>query len=197
MRLISQMAAAAATIPFIRPRRPLTSFLNLDLSTICLRSRSPIVHILEPCTHDVQLHGLCALCGKDLTVYDTGHLRSLLLPADLTRSPSFQRGLHWFLRHFASCYQYGARCWRANSVHGGEQPARYPGRTVFHASRSVTGSAPVRISHDSEAAGITETQLDRRPRSDHRSRDSGSHRRRMASRSAESQLQGLGGSQEI
>ncbi|GAA5856535.1 hypothetical protein JCM9279_003013, partial [Rhodotorula babjevae] len=30
----------------------------------------PIVHIKEPCTHDVQLQGLCALCGKDLTTVD-------------------------------------------------------------------------------------------------------------------------------
>ncbi|GAA5820451.1 hypothetical protein JCM3770_003382 [Rhodotorula araucariae] len=29
-----------------------------------------VVHIQEPCTHDVQLHGLCALCGKDLTAID-------------------------------------------------------------------------------------------------------------------------------
>lgn len=27
----------------------------------------PFIHIQEPCTHDVQLHGMCALCGKDLT----------------------------------------------------------------------------------------------------------------------------------
>ncbi|KAM0788799.1 hypothetical protein ACM66B_002887 [Microbotryomycetes sp. NB124-2] len=34
----------------------------------------PVVHIKEPCTHDVQLHGLCALCGKDLTGADyTGY----------------------------------------------------------------------------------------------------------------------------
>ncbi|KAI5481789.1 RNA polymerase II CTD phosphatase Fcp1 [Pseudohyphozyma bogoriensis] len=30
----------------------------------------PILTILEPCTHAVQLHGLCALCGKDLTAVD-------------------------------------------------------------------------------------------------------------------------------
>ncbi|GJN89586.1 hypothetical protein Rhopal_002573-T1 [Rhodotorula paludigena] len=29
-----------------------------------------IVQIREPCTHDVQLQGLCALCGKDLTATD-------------------------------------------------------------------------------------------------------------------------------
>lgn len=32
-------------------------------------SRKPLLHILEPCTHAVQLEGLCALCGKDLTTY--------------------------------------------------------------------------------------------------------------------------------
>ncbi|BGP31350.1 CTD phosphatase Fcp1 [Rhodotorula toruloides] len=30
----------------------------------------PVVQIKEPCTHDVQLNGLCALCGKDLTAVD-------------------------------------------------------------------------------------------------------------------------------
>ncbi|GAA5872133.1 hypothetical protein JCM1840_006328 [Sporobolomyces johnsonii] len=30
----------------------------------------PIVHILEPCTHDVQWDGMCAVCGKDLTAVD-------------------------------------------------------------------------------------------------------------------------------
>ncbi|GAA5844154.1 hypothetical protein JCM11251_002452 [Rhodosporidiobolus azoricus] len=32
--------------------------------------RNAIVKIKEPCTHDVQLHGLCALCGKDLNAVD-------------------------------------------------------------------------------------------------------------------------------
>ncbi|EGU12936.1 putative RNA polymerase II CTD phosphatase Fcp1 [Rhodotorula toruloides ATCC 204091] len=30
----------------------------------------PVVQVKEPCTHDVQLNGLCALCGKDLTAID-------------------------------------------------------------------------------------------------------------------------------
>ncbi|GAA5963234.1 hypothetical protein JCM21900_006561 [Sporobolomyces salmonicolor] len=30
----------------------------------------PIVYILEPCTHDVQWDGMCAVCGKDLTAVD-------------------------------------------------------------------------------------------------------------------------------
>ncbi|GAA5836291.1 hypothetical protein JCM3766R1_003481 [Sporobolomyces carnicolor] len=30
----------------------------------------PIVHIREPCTHDVQWDGMCAVCGKDLTAVD-------------------------------------------------------------------------------------------------------------------------------
>lgn len=29
--------------------------------------RRPLVKVQEPCTHDVQLNGLCAICGKDLT----------------------------------------------------------------------------------------------------------------------------------
>lgn len=28
---------------------------------------TPILRILEPCKHPVQLGGLCAVCGKDLT----------------------------------------------------------------------------------------------------------------------------------
>lgn len=31
--------------------------------------RDPLLQLLEPCTHPVQLEGLCALCGKDLTGY--------------------------------------------------------------------------------------------------------------------------------
>ncbi|GAA5944378.1 uncharacterized protein JCM15063_000934, partial [Sporobolomyces koalae] len=31
---------------------------------------TPIVHIREPCTHDVQWDGMCAVCGKDLTAVD-------------------------------------------------------------------------------------------------------------------------------
>ncbi|GAA5985321.1 hypothetical protein JCM11641_005393 [Rhodosporidiobolus odoratus] len=33
-------------------------------------NRQALVRIREPCTHDVQLHGLCALCGKDLNATD-------------------------------------------------------------------------------------------------------------------------------
>ncbi|GAA5883837.1 hypothetical protein JCM16303_007405 [Sporobolomyces ruberrimus] len=33
-------------------------------------SSRPIVHIREPCTHDVQWDGMCAVCGKDLTAVD-------------------------------------------------------------------------------------------------------------------------------
>ncbi|GAA5866573.1 hypothetical protein JCM8547_005463 [Rhodosporidiobolus lusitaniae] len=33
-------------------------------------ARQAVVSIKEPCTHDVQLHGLCALCGKDLNAVD-------------------------------------------------------------------------------------------------------------------------------
>ncbi|GAA6022101.1 hypothetical protein JCM10207_000762 [Rhodosporidiobolus poonsookiae] len=33
-------------------------------------NRQEVVRIQEPCTHDVQLHGLCALCGKDLNATD-------------------------------------------------------------------------------------------------------------------------------
>lgn len=50
------------------PRCANSPFCPLLPTTAPVHS-SPIVYILEPCTHDVQLHGLCALCGKDLTVY--------------------------------------------------------------------------------------------------------------------------------
>ncbi|GAA5986526.1 hypothetical protein JCM10908_003786 [Rhodotorula pacifica] len=35
-----------------------------------IREPRPVVKIQEPCTHDVQLNGLCAICGKDLTATD-------------------------------------------------------------------------------------------------------------------------------
>ena len=28
---------------------------------------SPAINVTEPCKHEVQLHGLCCLCGKDMT----------------------------------------------------------------------------------------------------------------------------------
>jgi RNA polymerase II subunit A-like phosphatase len=30
-------------------------------------SRKPVMWLKEPCTHPVQLHGLCGVCGADLT----------------------------------------------------------------------------------------------------------------------------------
>ncbi|EIN13841.1 hypothetical protein PUNSTDRAFT_95201 [Punctularia strigosozonata HHB-11173 SS5] len=30
----------------------------------------PVVAIVEPCTHGVQIHGMCGLCGKDMTDHD-------------------------------------------------------------------------------------------------------------------------------
>ncbi|SCV70695.1 BQ2448_3457 [Microbotryum intermedium] len=38
--------------------------------TVVRDTNVPLVYIKEDCTHDVQLHGLCALCGKDLTGTD-------------------------------------------------------------------------------------------------------------------------------
>ncbi|GAA6012742.1 hypothetical protein JCM8202_003430 [Rhodotorula sphaerocarpa] len=35
-----------------------------------IREPRSLVKIQEPCTHDVQLNGLCAICGKDLTATD-------------------------------------------------------------------------------------------------------------------------------
>ncbi|ORY66918.1 hypothetical protein BCR35DRAFT_322307 [Leucosporidium creatinivorum] len=43
---------------------------NVKEGQVLRDASQAIVHIREPCTHDVQLHGLCALCGKDLTVTD-------------------------------------------------------------------------------------------------------------------------------
>ena len=33
------------------------------------RARQPALHATEPCQHGVQMGGLCALCGKDMTKY--------------------------------------------------------------------------------------------------------------------------------
>ncbi|SCZ99344.1 BZ3500_MvSof-1268-A1-R1_Chr7-2g09493 [Microbotryum saponariae] len=38
--------------------------------TVVRDTHVPLVYIKEDCTHDVQLHGLCALCGRDLTGTD-------------------------------------------------------------------------------------------------------------------------------
>lgn len=32
-------------------------------------SRRPVVWLQQACTHPVQLHGLCGICGADLTSY--------------------------------------------------------------------------------------------------------------------------------
>ncbi|KAL8292868.1 hypothetical protein RQP46_000562 [Phenoliferia psychrophenolica] len=43
---------------------------NVKLGDTLKDNSAVVVVIQEPCTHDVQLHGLCALCGKDLTRTD-------------------------------------------------------------------------------------------------------------------------------
>jgi hypothetical protein len=50
-------------------RRPRTHTLQPSTDRIHAPRdlRRPIVKVQEPCTHDVQLNGLCAICGKDLT----------------------------------------------------------------------------------------------------------------------------------
>lgn len=35
-----------------------------------INGSQPLVLVLESCSHSVQLHGLCAICGKDLTIGD-------------------------------------------------------------------------------------------------------------------------------
>lgn len=32
-------------------------------------TETPAVTVLEPCKHSIQVGGLCAVCGKDMTVY--------------------------------------------------------------------------------------------------------------------------------
>lgn len=48
-------------------RRPYARTRTKQHRLTGLQSRRPIVKVQEPCTHDVQLNGLCAICGKDLT----------------------------------------------------------------------------------------------------------------------------------
>ncbi|KAL1412134.1 CTD phosphatase Fcp1 [Vanrija albida] len=31
------------------------------------QARKPLLHVEQPCTHPVQIHGMCGVCGKDLT----------------------------------------------------------------------------------------------------------------------------------
>ncbi|KAG6333899.1 hypothetical protein ID866_5184 [Astraeus odoratus] len=37
--------------------------------TLQVAKRKPVITIVEPCKHGVQVGGLCGLCGKDMTVY--------------------------------------------------------------------------------------------------------------------------------
>ncbi|KAL4069798.1 hypothetical protein V8B97DRAFT_634789 [Scleroderma yunnanense] len=41
-----------------------------DEITLQRAKAKPIIAIVEPCKHGVQVGGLCGLCGKDMTVYD-------------------------------------------------------------------------------------------------------------------------------
>ena len=47
----------------------------------------PLVEIEEPCTHETQFGGLCAICGKDMTEYDS------LSQSDSVRLTDFAAGL--------------------------------------------------------------------------------------------------------
>lgn len=39
-----------------------------ESGTLCEQDSNILGYINEPCSHAVQLHGLCALCGRDLTM---------------------------------------------------------------------------------------------------------------------------------
>ncbi|KAF8338151.1 uncharacterized protein EI90DRAFT_3286868 [Cantharellus anzutake] len=41
-----------------------------DIITTESATKNPAIMILEECTHKVQIHGLCAICGKDMTNVD-------------------------------------------------------------------------------------------------------------------------------
>ncbi|KAF6754350.1 hypothetical protein DFP72DRAFT_1170471 [Ephemerocybe angulata] len=41
-----------------------------DVIPVARAKQQPVVSIVEPCKHGIQLGGLCALCGKDLTIID-------------------------------------------------------------------------------------------------------------------------------
>ncbi|GAA6058884.1 hypothetical protein JCM10212_002828 [Sporobolomyces blumeae] len=43
---------------------------DVQQNMVCTDPDLPVVHIREPCTHDVQWDGMCAVCGKDLTNVD-------------------------------------------------------------------------------------------------------------------------------
>ncbi|KAJ3215454.1 Carboxy-terminal domain (CTD) phosphatase [Dinochytrium kinnereticum] len=45
-----------------------------------VKTTAPIVGVIEPCDHSVQARGLCALCGKDLTIAD-------FMGSDVSRAP--------------------------------------------------------------------------------------------------------------
>ncbi|KAI8910234.1 RNA polymerase II subunit A C-terminal domain phosphatase [Gorgonomyces haynaldii] len=44
--------------------------IAVQTGRVCSGPQQPLGYIIEPCSHAVQLHGLCALCGRDLTIGD-------------------------------------------------------------------------------------------------------------------------------
>ncbi|KAJ2927695.1 hypothetical protein H1R20_g9386, partial [Candolleomyces eurysporus] len=60
---------------------------NLKVGDVVSSCEEAVVLILEPCKHGVQLGGLCALCGKDLTIVDyTGYSDASRASIQMTHS---------------------------------------------------------------------------------------------------------------
>ena len=91
--------------------------------------RRPIVKVQEPCTHDVQLNGLCAICGKDLTACVPSSRPENFDPnrhPDTSSTRRKQNRLYWVFRYVASYNQYGPRCRRLNSFSRGSSRVFHP-----------------------------------------------------------------------
>jgi RNA polymerase II subunit A-like phosphatase len=56
-----------------------------DVVTLKRAKEKPVLAVTEPCTHDMQVNGMCALCGKDMTKYvlESGPVESIaqLIPS--------------------------------------------------------------------------------------------------------------------
>jgi RNA polymerase II subunit A-like phosphatase len=47
---------------------------DYDRADSCFIIRRTIIHVQQPCSHPVQLHGMCGVCGADLTAYISSNI---------------------------------------------------------------------------------------------------------------------------